>query len=120
MGKLNVLAAALAPTAVVLRNWRRVCPIHSSPLKAMGGNCALSGPGAREYTAEASLMYSHAKAPDPLLDPEAHHGSRSHHRFSDPAPPRLHRAGDGRGDAPHRLLPDPQLEPRFLHRGLRR
>src|SRR4029450_1544653 len=28
------------PAEVVLRNCRRVCPIHSSPLKAMGGNSA--------------------------------------------------------------------------------
>ena len=46
--------------------------------------------------------------------------SDPHHRLRHPAPPRVHRAGDGRGHAAHRLLADPQLEPRLLHRGLRR
>ena len=66
-------------------------------------------------------MYSSAPAGRGLpARTEARHGARSDHRLRHPAPPRVHRAGDGRGHAAHRLLADPQLEPRLLHRGLRR
>ena len=64
--------------------------------------------GGREYTAKAEVMYSSG------------HGHRPNHRVRDPAPARGHRPGDGRGHASDRLLPDPELEPRLLHRGLRR
>src|SRR5262245_35672988 len=41
-------------------------------------------------------------------------GSGPHHDLGDPASTGRHRPGDGRSDAAHGLLADPQLEPRFL------
>src|SRR5262244_637471 len=62
MGNARALAAAPAPTAVDVRDCRRVCPMHSSPLKRRWKRCAPSrGRWRGEYTAGASLMYSHAR-----------------------------------------------------------
>ena len=44
---------------------------------------------------------------------------RSHHAFRRPAPPQFDREGDGRGDASHFLLADPQFQPRFFAGDLR-
>src|SRR6266516_4932922 len=49
----------------------------------------------------------------------AFHDPRSHRHLGHPASAACHRRGDGRGDAAHRILADPQFQPRLLMRDLR-
>ena len=51
--------------------------------------------------------------------PSRAQSSRSGRRLGRAAPAARHRRGDGRGDAAHLVLADPQLQPRFLDRDLR-
>src|SRR5262249_15273021 len=83
-------------------------PMPSSPLKWRGEATQPSrGRWRGQYTAEASLMYSHARARHLSPAPEARHDPRSHHRLGDPASPRIHRAGDERGNDVTLLLHEP-------------
>ena len=53
-------------------------------------------------------------------DAPAFHDDRSDHHRRAAEPAECHRRGNGRGNAPHSLLPDSELVARFFHRADRR